>query len=37
MMQTSFKVEAKSAQIQNFHLKKVGVCEDRVNIQPHDS
>ena len=37
MMKTYFKVEAKSAQIQNFHLRKGGLSEDRVNIQPCDS
>lgn len=37
MMKTYFKVEAKSAQIQNFYLKKNDVSEDRVNIQPRDS
>ena len=37
MMKTYFKVEVKSAQIQNFHLIKGGLSEDRVNIQPCDS
>ena len=37
MMKTYFKVEAKSVQIQNFHLIKGGLSEDRVNIQPCDS
>ena len=37
MMKTYFKVEAKSAQLQNFHLIKGGVSEDRVNMQPYDS
>ena len=34
MMKTHFKVDAKSAQIQNFHLEKDGVSDDRDNIQP---
>ena len=37
MMRTYFKVEVKSAQIQNFHLKKDGLSDDRVNIQPSES
>ena len=37
MMKTYFKVEAKSAQIQNFHVIKGGLSEDRVNMQPCDS
>lgn len=37
MMKTQFKVDAKSAQIQNFHLKKDGVSDDRDNIQPRES
>ena len=37
MMKTYFKVDAKSAQIQNFHLKKDGVSDDRDNIQPRES
>jgi len=32
-----FKVDAKSVQIQNFHLKKDAVSEDSVNIQPRES
>ena len=36
MMKTYFKVEAKSAQIQNFLLKKDSISDDRVNIQPRD-
>ena len=36
MMKTYFKVEAKSAQIQNFLLKTDRVPDDRVNIQSHD-
>ena len=37
MMKTYFKVDAKSAQIQNFYLKKDGVSDDRDNIQPRES
>ena len=37
MMKTYFKVDAKSAQIQNFPLKKDGVSDDRDNIQPRES
>ena len=37
MMKTYFKVDAKSAQIKNFHLKKDGVSDDRDNIQPRES
>ena len=37
MMKTYFKVKAKSAQIQNFHLIKGALSEDRVNMQPCDS
>lgn len=37
MMKTYFKVEAKSAQYQNFRLKKDGVSDDRVNIRPRES
>ena len=37
MMKTHFKVEGKSAQIQNFHPIKDGVSEDSVNMQPYDS
>ena len=36
MMKTYFKVEVKSAQIQNFLLKTDRVSDDRVNIQSHD-
>ena len=37
MMKTYFKVDAKSAQIKNFHLKKDGVSDDHDNIQPGES
>ena len=37
IMKTYFKVEAKSAQILNFRLKKDDVSDDRVNIRSRES